>query len=254
MAQLVSPEAMHAEGMAGWEDVLYMDGLVASTRSNPMSGAGAATVSRPGPEVELVPATLGGGRVAVIPDSIELYEQTAFPVLFYEAFLMGSLDTATAIFTDGVAAPTRLAGGINQQIPLQLYLETDTDCVSNRTVQATYVNEAGVAGQLTTSHALTVNALGGSGGFFALAGSDVGVLDVTACSCTGGTAPTGLISLWGILPITIVPNLGAGTTAPILAEGVVRRIAAGQRIRGMVLGAQTLGRSGGTIHYVVDTV
>lgn len=250
---IVTVDKLVEEAMAGRADWLGLDLNIRSTRSNPLSGAGAATVARNGPAVEPIPAVLGGGATKVLLEAFDLYEQTGLPVMLYEAFLMGTVDTATAAFTDGVQAPTRTAGGLSQQIPLSLWMECATDMVSARTVQVTYVDQGGNSGQLSAAHLITTNAVKHSGGFVVLAVPDIGVLDVTAISCSGGATPSGILKFWGVNPVTIVPTTGAATPSNLLAEGVVRRIAAGTELRTMVLGGQTAGRSFGQIPYTVDT-
>lgn len=250
---IVTVDELVAEGMAGRRGELFMDRNIRSTRSNPGSGAGAATVASNSCTVEAVPASLPGGATHVLLEAVELHEGSALPIMLYEAFLMGELDYATGTFTDGVVAPTRLAGGLSQQLPLSLWCECATDMVSQRVVTVTYTDQDGNTGQVSTSHTLTVNSLKHSGFFVVLAVADVGVLDVTNVTATGGTTPTGTLKFWGVNPITILPTLGAATPTNLLAEGVVRRLEAGTKPRAMRIGGQTLTRAFGQITYVVDT-
>lgn len=253
---VLSPEQVSAQVHADNYDDQVIDIHIRSTRSNPLSGAGAATLTRNGPWAEPVPNPLPTGCAAFIPEAVEIADTSvAGPFLMYEAVLLGSIDCATGVFTDGVPFPTRKALGITRQLSGQVLVEMATDQVSQRTITVTYVNQDGVGGRTSAAHTITLAALQDSTGILVLQVGDTGVQDITNVTATGGTAPSGTINFWGIIPIIVIPpgiGLG-GFTVNLLAEGVVRRLEAGATIRFLQLNSQAASRSIGALRYVYDT-
>lgn len=232
-----------------------VDNHIRSTRSS-LLGAGAATVTRNGPTIRAIPNPLPSGVPAYIPEFVEIMSSAATgPILLYEAVLLGSLDCATGTFTDGAAFPTRTALGSSRQLSGQVVVECATDMVSQRTIQVTYVNQDGTGGRSSASHAITVNALKNSTGILVLQAGDTAVQDITAVSASGGTSPTGTLNFWGVIPVAMIPaSFGAAMlTKNLLAEGVIRRLAAGTNLRCLQLNTQAAERAIGMLRFVHDT-
>lgn len=89
---LLTAEQAFAERMAGGHDYSLGDIHVRATRSNPLSGAGAATTARNGPTFKPdVPASLPSGVGGYLLDSVEGYDTIGGPWLIFEPVDMGSL-------------------------------------------------------------------------------------------------------------------------------------------------------------------
>lgn len=254
---VLTAEGLAAQVHADRYATRLVDNHIRSTRSNPLSGAGAAVLTSNGPTIRAVPNPLPSGAAAYIPEAIEIMSSNAGgPYLLYEAFLLGTIDTSgSGTFTDGTTFPVRKALGANRQLSGPVLLECATDMVSQRTITLTYVNQDGTSGRTSAGHAVTVNALKNSTGIVVLQAGDVGVQDVTAVAISGGTSPTGTIRLWGILPIALVPGAFGlpMLTKNLIAEGVVRRLGAGSELRILRFGTQSAERAIGQLRFIHDT-
>lgn len=252
---LLTAEQAFAERMAGGHDYSLGDIHVRATRSNPLSGAGAATTARNGPTFKPdVPASLPSGVGGYLLDSVEGYDTIGGPWLIFEPVDMGSLDTASGVYTPGVASPQRTYLGLSQRVPVQVLVEMATNMVSQRTIQVTYTNQDGVTGRQAASHTITVNALKNSLGLLVLGAGDTGVLEITNVTATGGTSPSGTIILTGILPDVLTPTttVGVSTSCNLLSEGIVRRRRAGSKTRAAMLASQAAGRGIGQVNWICD--
>lgn len=199
---IITKEGLTAQVHADRVSTRLLDNHIRSARSNPLSGAGAATLTRNGPTMRAIPNPLPSGASAYIPEAIEIVSSASGgPLLLYEAVDMGTVDTATAIYTPGSAFPTRTALGASRQLSGQVVMEFTADMVSQRTVTVTYKNQDGVGGRTSAAHGVTTNVVKNSSGILVLQAGDTAVQEITAVNATGGTSPSGTIQFWGIIQI-----------------------------------------------------
>lgn len=168
-----------------------------------------------------VPAlpTLPSGVTAYIPTCITgaiAIISSGRTYLFCEVIDMGSLNISTNVFTDGAAFPTRTELGASNATWGPVFVEFETalgGTPGNLTV--TYVDQDGNTAETTTAQTMSAtNPNIGTTGFIVFNSPDIGARDITGAARTGGTAPTGTLRFWGILPICFIPVVSTGTIPP----------------------------------------
>lgn len=203
---------------------------------------------------------LPGGVTAYIPTAVSVAgsQNATYSILFAYLINLGSLDIAGPTFTDGSSMPTKTELGVSRTTSSAVFIEVTTALNAtpgNMTV--TYVDQDGNGAETTTAQALGGSSPVGSSGFIVLNSPDIGVRDITAATCTGGTTPTGVVRFWGVIPISM-----GGSTAAAGGLGEYRNLLTStfncQRLPGSatlgVFGLQANAKSvQGCIYFVGDS-
>lgn len=131
--------------------------------------------------------------------------------LVAKAVLLGTVDVSvtTGGFTDGSAMPTRTELGTanSQTYGPMLGVVTTTLGGTQGAVTVTYTNAAGATGQ-TYGFTPANTSSAGQGNIFYMLGT-TGMQDITNVTRAGGTAPTGIIRFYGLLPLGMFTTGGA---------------------------------------------
>lgn len=135
-------------------------------------------------------------------------------------YLLGTI-TLPGTFTDGVVMPTKKVRGASIQTAASMVFGVvSTTVVGTPTVNITYTDQDGNTGNtmtFTTPAGPQLNtALLLSNRF---ASGDTGIRDITAMTQSGGTS--GVIQIYGILPLHIEYQLNANSPVSILSNPIV---------------------------------
>lgn len=172
--------------------------------------AGSVTVTRVGSNVTLPSVPAGTTDYKILAGM--LITNVAFPVMIYKLVNLGTLNIGTNTFTDGSAMPT--VGG-TQSSGICIVEVTTALNATPGAFTATYVNQAGTGGKVSTSSSLTASAAVGQCGILRFAAGDNALQDITAATQSGGTTPSGVLQFWGCLPIaTLLGNSGTTGNLP----------------------------------------
>ena len=125
----------------------------------------------------------------------ELYSQTTTGVLIAKQVLLGSLNLATNVFTDGSAMPVN--NGV--QLYSTLILEALTPLNATPGSITITFNDRNGSSVSSGAIALGASATIGACGVIPAPGANVGVTDVTAAVQSGGTTPSGTIGIYGLI-------------------------------------------------------
>lgn len=195
------------------------------TRTDPFyadySTAGATSLIAPGlmtmtkvGTFRAMPGTLPGSLTAIIPQYISYCTNSVGGVLIGKMVRFGSIDisgasgTWTADGTTSANMPTVTELGVSRQQHSAIFLEVTT--VLNATpgsLAITYVDQDGNTSESTTAAALTASAAVGTAGFLPLNAGDVGVRSISAVTRSAGTTPTGVITVWGMIPLCMLEGM-----------------------------------------------
>jgi hypothetical protein len=165
---------------------------------------------------------------------------------------------AASTFADGAAMPTANEGNIFRQVASGVLAEVTT--VASATpgsITITYINQGGTTGQVSTSQAVTANAVVGSAGLILLASGDTGVRDITTAARTAGTNPSGVLKFWGLIPLGFVPCsvFGGGYTysrSLLLSYFNALRLNASDQLIFFFIGANAAKAVYGNVVFVAD--
>lgn len=177
-----------------------------------------------------------------------------------KAIDMGSLNISTNVFTDGSAMPTVTELNTSRQTYGALWCEVDV--ATNATpgnLTVTYVDQDGNAAEaMSNVMAIGPSAPIRSACYVPLNQTDVGVMDITAASRTGGTTPTGTLHFYGLMPIGQIYGVSGAVpsmcTINCLGSDLnPLRLAAGDKL--LLLGTSTLSQKAvpGWITFLGDT-
>jgi hypothetical protein len=173
---------------------------------------------------------------------------SAQAMLFARLVNLGSIDIGTNTFTDGVAMPTRseLGSSIPSASPIIIEVTTALNATPG-SITTTYIDQDGNAAQATSAIALSASMPAGSSGYLTLGSNDWGVQDITNVVQSGGTTPSGVVKLWGVIPIAFMPASAAVSTSHqdnLLTSGFnPQRFGAGIEIGSFVFGASVVAKA-----------
>lgn len=241
---------------AGYEASQPFDNHSTSNRVAAHTTTPYASIQRAG-HTRDIPA-MPSGVTAYMPCKAWIHATQNAPILVGRIIDLGSLDIsgASGTFTDGAVMPTVTELGASRQVSGPVLCEVTTALnATPGSFTATYTDQDGNTGQVSTSAALSASATVGSAGFLATLGGDHGVLDITAAARTGGTTPTGVIKFWGLMDAVIWPASSAAVAMGFdyINEGVIYKWdEAGTTIGAFMLGVVTAARMSGRIQFVGD--
>lgn len=167
-----------------------------------------------------MPSSLPSGVSGFIPTRFTVTSSNNLGAIYLCRLVnLGSLNISTNTFTDGSAMPTVTELNTSRAMSGIVLIEVTT--VLNATpgnLQITYVDQDGNTAESNTAQAFAASAAVGSIGVVTLNSGDTGVRDITNAQRTAGTTPTGVITLWGVIPLAIVHNVatGQGETVDLL--------------------------------------
>lgn len=127
----------------------------------------------------------------------EVYANSNYGVHICKQVLLGTLNLATNVFTDGGTMP------INNGIQLWSTMIIEALTPLNATpgnITITF-NDRNGASLSSGAIALGASATIGACGVIPAPGANVGVTDVTAAVQSGGTTPSGTIGIYGLIPL-----------------------------------------------------
>lgn len=254
---LTTTNQVQGRTWAGYSKRVPVYGNWPASSFNVLNAGVAASLMRRGAFLQGPPSSLETGvSGGYLLTKIQIVSTLSVPFTLAEIFDMGTVDLATGIFTDGVAAPSRKQGGGSATtLPLWPILEIDTTTASTatRTLRLGYTDMSGNA-KVTTAPTIAASSSKWSCGVPILASGDLHVQDITSAVCTGGSSPSGIVRVWGLSPI-YDGLLSPGAAAPninVLNEGVVARVPAGAKV-GLFVHTNSALAMQGTVTWVGDT-
>ena len=135
-------------------------------------------------------------------------------VLIGKLINLGNLVLSTNTFTDGSTMPTVTELGSSVVTYSPVLAEVSNASGLNATpgsVQITYVDQSGNAAESNTAQTMVASSAVHSVGWAILNTGDYGVQDITSAAQSGGASPTGTITFWGVIPLSMIIILAAGT-------------------------------------------
>lgn len=140
---------------------------------------------------------------------------TQTPVIIAKKIVFGSLNIGTNAWTAGSGMPTVTEGGVSRQKWSPIFIEVTTALNSAPgSLSVTYVDQDGNTAEASPATALTASAAVNSAAVvYTLNSTDVGARDVTGATQSGGTSPSGVVQLFGLVPMAVAMN-GAGANLP----------------------------------------
>jgi hypothetical protein len=192
---------------------LYFPRIAATTTAATVASGG-TTIQK----LDLRPQipSVGANVAGFVASNVSMHNEDAGTGMIVGLdYLLGSLDVATSVFTDGVAMPTKTIRGTSIQTAAGLCFAVvrTTLVATTPTVTVTFTDDLGSSGQ-TCAPVLPTNARANS--CFNLqslfSSGSVGVRDVTGMTISTGSS--GIIDIYGILPLhlsfTNSSNYGTG--------------------------------------------
>ena len=173
---------------------------------------------------------------------------------------MGNIDIGTNVFTDGAAMPTITALGASYPMcsPLVGVVTTALNATPG-SLTVTYVDQDGNTAETTASHTLIASSIVGNGGAMTLNGDDWGIRDITNAVQSGGAAPTGVITFYGVIPIAVLSgNINSSSNSNTAVEDLlvttphILRLGANDEIGVFSMQGSTQNATFGGITYVGD--
>jgi len=141
-------------------------------------------------------------------------------LLLADEYLLGTLNTGTNAFTDGVAMPSKLIEGASTQTATQLAVAVVSTALgaSTSALTITYTNQGGTANQTATMTLPNSSAVNSA--FMIdphLATNDTGIQDVTSLSVA--TTFTGVVKIYGLIVLGLAAQ-GTGAASSSQAIGL----------------------------------
>jgi hypothetical protein len=185
-----------------------------------------------------------------------LYSSQAATYQLVKLVNFGSLNIATPAFTAGVSMPTVTEGNISRQTSSPILAEvTTTLSATPGSLALNYVDQDGNASEAITAIALTGSTVARSCGFVVLNGTDSAAKSVSSVTRTGGTTPTGVVNLWGVVPYAFVTVLATYTMAMVnllTCNPAPPLLGADDELYLLALGVTQTRRVTGTLHFIAE--
>ena len=183
----------------------------AATTATALAGASNISWQKVG-DTKAFPSSLPSGVSGFIPTRATITSSNNLGTCWLVRLVdLGSLNISTNTFTDGNAMPTVTELNTSRAMSGIVLMEVTT--VLNATpgnLQITYTDQDGNTAESNTAQAFAASAAVGSIGVVNLNSGDTGVRDITNAQRTAGTTPTGVIKLWGVIPVAMMMNTSAG--------------------------------------------
>lgn len=187
---------------------LYAPRIAATTTAATIASGG-VTVQK----LDLTPTipSVGANVSGFIATNINMFnEDTGTGMIVGLDYLLGSLNLATGVFTDGVTMPLKTVRGTSIQTAAGLCFAVirTTIAATTPTLTITFTDDSGTAGQIVTP-IIPTNATAQSAFHLQplFTGGSVGVRDVTGMTISTGSS--GIIDVYGVLPLHVCFNNGS---------------------------------------------
>lgn len=141
-------------------------------------------------------------------------------------YVLGTIDISGTAGANYAAMPTITELGVSRIIPSPLYAEVTTALnATPGNLTVTYKDQDGNTAETNALSVITPSCVKGTAGIIALNSPDVGVTEVTVLTRSVGSTPTGVLKVFGLIPIMTmnivttnsfdVVNLMTSNPAPI---------------------------------------
>lgn len=183
----------------------------------------------------------------------EFFSNTQVGIEVAKMVLLGTLNLATNVFTDGGVMPTQ--NGIQLYSTMYIEVLSPTNATpGNVTITFNDRNGASVS---SGSVAMGASAPIGSGGVIPAPGANVGVTDVTNMVQSGGTTPSGIIAVYGLINLGTLTSR-SGTSIPNVLNNLTHAfnyypLGAGDKIGVFRLGSNVGNAGMGRLIFLGDT-
>lgn len=175
------------------------------------------------------PSSLPSGVNAFVPTFVTGKIDAAInvTVMLARAINLGTLDLATNTFTDGSAYPTiKELGNNSSQSFGPVFCEITTALnATPGSFTITYIDQDNNAPETSSSYTLPTSNNGIKlVGWLNLNSTDIGVIDITGATQSGGSSPSGTLKFWGVIPLSMSsasPSLGLVQADNLLTDGFI---------------------------------
>lgn len=181
--------------------------------------AASTSIWQRGPAVRPVPNPLQTGVASYNLVTMGITGSTNGGFLLCKQVNLGTITfgNSTATFAAGSSIPTSKVGNTSgfQLSGIMMAEVTTALSATPGSITVNYNNQSGSA-ESTASTAITASAVVGTCGAWILAAGDYGVSSVNSITPSGvGTLQSGVITLWGLIPIGSGSVMGAGTAGSL---------------------------------------
>lgn len=217
MATITTYDGFIARKLAGYDWKFAAARATQATGTAPLVASSGDSVSmiRMG-TFEAFPGSFETGVTGYVPTTLYSYPSNAIALLIGEQFLLGSIDISGTTGANYAAMPTRTEGNNSHVIPGLCVVECTTGLNSNAgSLVIQYKDQANNAAENSRTITLGNSATAGMASSMPFNTGDMMITEVTALTRSGGSSNSGVIKVYGVIPLAVVQPPVGQTSAVI---------------------------------------